>query len=370
MMNWKKSWKKTLNNVGVMAVGLSIAANAAVPAPAEAFNIGGAIGAVVGTVAQYEYLNKQVNYLDNDGRDQYAEQMKREVGVNHDPALNAILDGVMARLSASIAKTDPSITEKPYNYFINNDPAYNAFCTLGHNLSVNQGMFALLDNNVDELAVVVAHEMGHGQKNHPVKGVKSSMPLDLLNRLYQSQNPGAISTIGSNILAGSIKATGVTKPMEVEADNLAFDYTVNAGYNIGAGAAVWQRFIDKMGQSKTNFVGELFSPSDHPSNESRRDSYAKKLTEYSKNNVAVDAKTGAIKIKGKVLMIPAADASRSARERSYFIAGNLAAVYHNNKTIPQATFDGNIVKMGTQPIFAPEAGENAAELAKKLNSIK
>lgn len=65
-----------------------------------------------------------------------------------------------------------------------------------------------------------------------------------------------------------MKAKGITKKQEQSADDIAFDYTVKAGYNIGAGAATWQRFIDKMGESKKNFVGELFSPSDHPSHQS------------------------------------------------------------------------------------------------------
>lgn len=369
-MSWKKICKKSTTGIGVLALGLSLFWGAVVPAQAEAFKLGRAIGAVVGTAAQHKYLNKQVRYLNEDGRGEYLEQMKREVGVNEDPELNRILDNIMARLSSSIATIDPSIKDKPYNYFINNDTTYNAFCTLGHNLSVNQGMFALVNNNEDELAVVVAHELGHGQKDHPVKGVKKSMPLDLLNRLYQSQNPNATSMIGTNILANSIKATGVTKPMEIEADNLAFDYTVKAGYNVGAGAAVWQRFIDKMGESKSNFVGELFSPSDHPSHQSRRDSYSAKLTDYSKKNVVVDPASGTIKIKGKVFMTPAADATRSAQERSYFIAGNLAAVYYNNSKIPEAIYDGNVIKMGIQPILAPEAGEDAEELVEKLNSIR
>lgn len=369
-MYWGKTCKKSTAKIGALALTLSLSFGAVVPAQADAFNVGSAIGAVVGTAAQHAYLKKQVNYLNTDGRGEYLEQMKQEVGVNEDPELNRILDNIMTRLSASIAAVDPSIKDKPYNYFVNNDKTYNAFCTLGHNLSVNQGMFALVNNNEDELSVVVAHELAHGQKDHPVKGVKKSMPLDLLNRLYKSQNQNAASVIGTNILANSIKATSVTKPMEIEADNLAFDYTVNAGYNIGAGAAVWQRFIDKMGESKSNFVGELFSPSDHPSHQSRRDSYSAKLTDYSKKNVVVDAESGAIRIKGKVFMTPAADASRSARERSYFIAGNLAAVYHNYSDIPEATYDGNVIKMGAQPILAPEAGENAKDLVAILNRIR
>lgn len=369
-MRWNAHIKKTAAAACALAIGLSVSLGSTIPGRAEAFNIGGALGAVVGTAVQYDYLNKQVNYLDNEGRHAYMQEVQKEVGVNNDPTLNAILDGIMTRLTASIAKIDPSIKEKPYNYFVNQDPSYNAFCTLGHNLTVNQGMFELVNNNADELAVVVAHELAHGQKDHPAKGVKKGMPLDLLNNLYQSQNPNAASIIGSSLLKNAAKATGITKPMEVEADNLAFDYTVGAGYNIGAGAATWQRFIEKMGASKSNFVGELFSPSDHPSHESRRANYSKKLTEYSKKNVAVDDNTGTIKIRGKEFLKPLPDGGMSGHERSYFIAGNLAAVYHNNASVPQATYANGVIQMGVQPIMAVAPGEDARAIVEKLNSLR
>lgn len=78
----------------------------------------------------------------------------------------------MNRLTYVISLDDPSINDKPYNYFVNNDETYNAFCTVGHNLTVNTGMFKLLNNNQDELAIVVAHELAHGQEEHVQSSAK------------------------------------------------------------------------------------------------------------------------------------------------------------------------------------------------------
>lgn len=365
-MNRKFFCKNLLAGVGALTCCFSLTLGAMLPPKAEAYNIAGVL---VSSAVQYQYFNKQLNHFDNEGRNDYFSQIEEKEGVNDDPTLNGILGSVVTRVSASIAQTDPSITEKPYNYFVNNQTSFNAFCTLGHNLSVNTGLFNLLNNNEDEIAVVVGHEMGHGQKGHPIKSYQKSVPLDVLTKLYKAQNEDGASQMVTNVIGNYASANGITKPQEWEADNLAFDYTTGAGYNPGAGAATWQRVIEKMGASSSNFVGEIFSPSDHPTNQARRDNYAKKLSAYSKNNVSVD--NGVIKVKSNTFATPAATDSMSGLERSYLVAGNLAAVYHNNTTVPQAYAEDGVVKMGGQDIIVPTAGDpSAEELAAILNKIK
>ena len=363
--------KKWLSMSIALSLGLTISYSAVPPQPVQAFNWGRAIGATAVTIAQQQQLEKQLNYLDTDGRHQYFNQMKTKLGENQNYEYNAILDDIMNRLTYVISLDDPSIKDKPYNYFINNDETYNAFCTVGHNLTVNTGMFKLLNNNQDELAIVVAHELAHGQEEHVQSSAKKSFSINLLANLYASQNPDILSVIGTNVLANNMKAKGITKKQEQSADDIAFDYTVKAGYNIGAGAATWQRFIDKMGESKKNFVGELFSPSDHPSHQSRRDNYSEKLTEYSNNKVKVDAKTGMITINRHDFIIPVEANDMSCQERAYLIAGNLAAVYHNHpKNPPKAYLNGNTIYMGNQAIMVVEYGENGNDIVNKLNSIR
>lgn len=367
----RKTYKKLLSTGIALSLGFSISYTILPNQSAYAFNWGNAIGAVAVTGIQYQQLEKQLNYLDSDGRHEYFNQMKNELGENTDPYYNSLLDNIMSRLTYAISLTDPSIKDKPYNYFINPSEEYNAFCTVGHNLSVNTGMFKLLNNNEDELAIVIAHELAHGEEEHVQSSAKKSFSVQLLTNLYASQNPNIISIIGANVLQNNMIAKGITKVQEQDADDIAFDYTLSAGYNIGAGAATWQRFIDKMGESKTNFVGELFSPSDHPSHQSRRDNYSDKLTKYSNNKVKVDADDGMIKINRHDFIIPVEANDMSSQERAYLIAGNLAAVYHNYpKNPPKAYLSGNTIYMGNQAIMVVEYGENGNNIVNKLNSIK
>ncbi|WP_110955984.1 M48 family metallopeptidase [Anaerosinus massiliensis] len=360
------SYKQFIVRIGIMACCLLVPLSAGLSPKVEAASI---TEVLLGTAVQYEYFNRQLKYYDNDGRDKYFEQIKEKEGVSDDPELNEILEDVVTRLSSSIAQTDASVLEKPYNYFVNPQTTFNAFCTIGHNLSVNKGLFTLLNHNEDEVAVVVAHEMAHGQKGHPIKGYQKSVPLNVLTQLYKAQNQDNASQLLTNVIGNYATANGITKPQEWEADNLAFDYAVQAGYNPGAGAATWQKVIEKMGESSTNFVGEIFSPSDHPTNQARRDNYAKKLTEYSKSHVLVE--DSVIKIRDSVFMQTTANDSMSGMERSYLVAGNLAAVYRNNDTIPEAYVEHGIVKMGEQEIVIPNADEpNADELVDILNKIK
>lgn len=363
-MQSKITQKKLFTTAGAALIGISCIFAQPVPVHAAAW------GNLIGAGAQYIQLNKEIKYYNNDGRDKYFEQLKEKYGVNEDQGLNDRLGGIMTNLSASIAAKDPSITSKPYNYFINTDTSFNAFCSLGHNMSVNTGLFDLL-SNTDEIAVVIAHEMGHGQKDHPAKSLAKSMPYELIAQIYAAAQNNSASNSAAGIFANYATATQVTKPQEWEADNLAFDYVTGAGYNPGACAAVWQRVIEKQGSSSSkNFAGEIFSPSDHPSNEDRRANYSKKLTELSNNAVTVS--DGVIKIHNKVFMTVNDMDNLSGKERAYLIAGNLAAAYHNNKNASSAYSDDNgILYLGDQAIMTVQAGDpSAGELVDQLNRIK
>lgn len=330
-------------------------------------------GAVISGGIQMIQLNKEIDYYNNneEGRQKFFTQLKNKYGVNEDAALNQRLDTIMSNLSNAIATVDPSINDKPYNYFINNEKSFNAFCTLGHNMSVNTGLFGLLSNE-DEIAVVLGHEMGHGQKDHPAKGIRNSMPYELAAEIYSASQGGSVgSTAVASIFANYATATQVTKPQEWEADNLAFEYITHSGYNPGACAAVWQRVIEKQGsQGSTNFAGEIFSPNDHPTNEQRRENYEKKLTAYSGNHITV--KDAIVQVNGHDFVAPAAAGGMSSAERSYFVAGNLAAAYHNGHAEDTAyVSESGTLMLGAQPIMTPAAGDpSAANLADLLNRSK
>ena len=349
------------------ALCLSLTTGAVMPKQALAWDWLSAGLAMFQVGAEYAYLNKQVSYLDNKGRDEYMGQIKNKYGVNTDPTANAMLARIMTRLSDAVALTDDSIVKKPYNYFVNNDKSFNAFCTLGHNMSVNIGAFTKLNYNEDELAFVIAHEMGHGQKNHPAAGVKRALPLSILGALYASQNRNSASSVGAALVTTIGTAKWVTKPMESQADKLAFDYAVAAGYNVGAGAALWQHILEQNGSKSSGFA-ELFN--DHPTSVSRRDNYNKKITEWSKNQVNVNKETGLITVAGKPFYTPAKTTNMSPQEQAFLIAGNLSAVFHGGGQHDAVwTNSENTLLVGEQPVMSFDGVADTDAVEKRLRDI-
>ena len=349
------------------ALCLSLTTGAVMPNQALAWDWLSAGLAMFQVGAEYAYLNKQVSYLDNKGRDEYMGQIKNKYGVNTDPTANAMLARIMTRLSDAVALTDDSIVKKPYNYFVNNDKSFNAFCTLGHNMSVNIGAFTKLNYNEDELAFVIAHEMGHGQKNHPAAGVKRALPLSILGALYASQNRNSASSVGAALVTTIGTAKWVTKPMESQADKLAFDYAVAAGYNVGAGAALWQHILEQNGSKSSGFA-ELFN--DHPTSVSRRDNYNKKITEWSKNQVTVNKETGLITVAGKPFYTPAKTTNMSPQEQAFLIAGNLSAVFHDGGQHDAVwTNSENVLLVGEQPVMSLDGVAEAGTVETRLRDI-
>lgn len=349
------------------ALCLSLTTGAVMPKQALAWDWLSAGLAMFQVGAEYAYLNKQVSYLDNKGRDEYMGQIKNKYGVNTDPTANAMLARIMTRLSDAVALTDDSIVKKPYNYFVNNDKSFNAFCTLGHNMSVNIGAFTKLNYNEDELAFVIAHEMGHGQKNHPAAGVKRALPLSILGALYASQNRNSASSVGAALVTTIGTAKWVTKPMESQADKLAFDYAVAAGYNVGAGAALWQHILEQNGSKSSGFA-ELFN--DHPTSVSRRDNYNKKITEWSKNQVNVNKETGLITVAGKPFYTPAKTTNMSPQEQAFLIAGNLSAVFHDGGQHDAVwTNSENVLLVGEQPVMSLDGVAEAGTVETRLRDI-
>ncbi len=349
------------------ALCLSLTTGAIMPKQALAWDWLSAGLALFQVGAEYAYLNKQVAYLDNKGRDEYMGQIKDKYGINTDPTANAMLARIMTRLSDAVALSDPSIVQKPYNYFVNNDKSFNAFCTLGHNMSVNIGAFTKLNYNEDELAFVIAHEMGHGQKNHPASGVKRALPLSIVAALYASQNRNTASSIGAALVSTVGTAKWVTKPMESQADKLAFDYAVAAGYNVGAGAALWQHILEQNGSKSSGFA-ELFN--DHPTSIARRNNYNKKITEWSGNQVKVNEENGLISIAGQSFYTPAKTGTMSPQEQAFLIAGNLSSVFHDGGQYePVWTNSENMLLVGEQPVMSFDDVTEVDAIEKRLRDI-
>ena len=137
----------------------------------------------------------------------------------------------MNRLSASIAQTDPSIKTLPYRWYVSPDTTFNAACTMGHVMVVNKGMFDLVSND-DEIAVVLGHEMGHGQKHHVANSTQKKVNVEIGKMVLADTIGGSgLNSLILDTVSNQIETVHIDRAAEWEADNLSFDYVTRAGYN-------------------------------------------------------------------------------------------------------------------------------------------
>lgn len=374
-MSFKRLTKKITSYLAATAICVGLTFSSA-PTPAEAFGIGDAInigGALIQGNAQMQKAKQEIEICNNteEGRQALYQYYRQSCGVNTDPTLNARLDAIMANLSKAVAQIDPSINDKPYLYFVSADKSFNAFCAMGHVMTVNTGAFDMLATD-DEIAAIVGHEMGHGQKDHVAKGIKKKLNKQMLAQVGVTAAGGSNLTalIGTIALKNSV-AHGDRK-FESEADDLAWDYMLKTNYNPGACAATMQRLYEaSAGRGKLSGLAKLLNPSDHPDTDKRRNIYLQKLHEYSGKHVSVEPDTGTVLVNGKKFADVAATSNMSAAERACFVLGNLAVAYHNGYNSSDARAVNGTVYLGDRAIITPAQGdEDAQTLAERLNSIK
>lgn len=371
-MLFKTLVKKITAGLTAAALGVSLTFSMTPVSKAEAISATDIFGIAISAAAMKAQVNQQISTFNNteEGRTSLYNQYCEEMGVNEDPVLNARLERIMTNLTRAVGEIDPSIYDKPYKYFIADDKSLNAACSYGHVMIVNTGAFNYLSTD-DEIAAIVGHEMGHGQKDHVAKGQKKKVTKIVLAQLGAATlgGGGALSGVIANTVASVGLQNSVahgTRKQETEADNLAWEYILNTDYNIGSCAAVMQRLAELYGEkNKSSFL----NPSDHPDTDKRRDNYAQKLYEYSGKHV--NAKNGTITINNQTFTTVAAANDMSSAERSYFIFGNLAKAYHNGKNVARATVYNGTVYLDDQEIMTPAYGdEDAYTLAERLNAIK
>ena len=107
----------------------------------------------------------------------------------------------------------------------------NAFALPGGYIYINDKILNLIgEDNKDEIAAVLAHEISHIVLRHSVLRLQESMGLQAL-LIIIGTNAKDASTVGKSNLALILMMLAYTKEREREADRLAIKYMKNSGYN-------------------------------------------------------------------------------------------------------------------------------------------
>jgi len=191
--------------------------------------------ALTRTPAQWEEAKSRAAAVDP--------KVTKGMKLNRDPALNKRLQTMVDRLQ--VVSHAPQI---PFRVKIIESEQINAFNTGGELVYVYTGLINDVKSD-DELAGILAHEMGHGIGAH-LQREQRSMFLPSIGVALTSialQNKNADQVIG---LVNQAASSGYSRRHEREADILSVVYTYRAGYNPLSFEDFFQRIRKRADQVK------------------------------------------------------------------------------------------------------------------------
>lgn len=128
-----------------------------------------------------------------------------------------------------VAKSIANITPYRYEFHLLRDPeTVNAFALPGGQIFITYGLFKRLQNE-DQLAGVLAHEIGHVVGRHSAERMaKQDLTRGIINGVTAGADMGAGQVAA--VVANSINMK-YGRSDELESDNLGVKYMIDAGYN-------------------------------------------------------------------------------------------------------------------------------------------
>ncbi len=124
----------------------------------------------------------------------------------------------------------------PLNFYVVKENNLNAFAAPAGHVFIFSGLINAMEN-VDELASILAHELGHVSARHLALRIERSKKIGmatiagvLAGILAGGKAAGALMT--SSIAAGIQAELGYSREDERQADQLGFKYTYASGFNL------------------------------------------------------------------------------------------------------------------------------------------
>ncbi len=158
-------------------------------------------------------------------------------------------------------------SEYDYRIYIIKNDNINAFASLGGNIVIFSGLLKYADSP-EEVAAVLAHEIGHVEKRHVVNKVVKELGISLVLSIISGGDVGFLN----EILQQSV-STVFDRDQESEADDYGLELLELSMMHPNAMASIFKKIRDEYGSSTYESLEFLSS---HP-NTNRR---IKKALEY------------------------------------------------------------------------------------------
>jgi predicted Zn-dependent protease len=152
-------------------------------------------------------------------------EIKAQYGIYSDQALNAYVQ--------RIGQSMTSLTHRPhltYHFAVLDTPVVNAFAVPGGYVYVTRGILALMKSEA-ELAVVLAHELGHVNARHSVAKLSQLMLAQLGLGVASAISETFAKLSGAASIGIQLLFLKFSRDDEREADALGVEYSRKGGYN-------------------------------------------------------------------------------------------------------------------------------------------
>jgi predicted Zn-dependent protease len=172
---------------------------------------------------------------------EYAQQINAQLPIVQDPELNRYINVIGDSIARLTSRSDLD-----WHFFIVDAQEVSAFAVPGGFVYVNRGLIQRADQ-MDELAGVLGHEIGHVVRRHTVKQMEKQQGANvgitlacILTSICSSQAAGA----AINIAGGAVFAR-FSRQDEAEADDEGFKNTVRAGISPVGMVTMFQKLLEE-----------------------------------------------------------------------------------------------------------------------------
>jgi len=185
----------------------------------------------------------------------------------------------LQRLEANIIES--GFKDEEFKLHHIHDQLINAYYIGDGNIMLFEGLLQKL-NTEDQLAGLVAHEMGHAVEKHLTEDLERNMGLSILNLLFNHFTDDQYQTMTN--VAQNLIANGYSREQEQESDIYAVDLMIRSGYDPQGLIELMKIFKE----NSSNFKLLEFTQT-HPIPESRIEYLEDYLAQKTSKNAAVNS---------------------------------------------------------------------------------
>jgi Zn-dependent protease with chaperone function len=171
--------------------------------------------------------------------------------LDNDRALKSRIEAITSRLVAQAVRYKPDSRDWPWQVSVIDDPeTVNAFCMPGGKMAIYSGLIKQLNATDDEIAQVMAHEIGHAIANHGAEKMSVQM-ASTAGVVALTVAGGARNQAARQAALTAAAAVAVQLPnsrdAEREADRIGIELAARAGYHPRSAVTLWEKMAKASG---------------------------------------------------------------------------------------------------------------------------